>query len=110
MSTASPLRLLAAEHRDLDTYRSAGGYRGLERAGRLSAEELLATVERSSLRGRGGAGFFTAPERRVAARQPAAPRPRLANCYDAEPAPPVPRPLPPRSPPPVLQGALIPAL
>src|SRR3989441_12502457 len=110
MSTASPLRLLAAEHRDLDTYRSAGGYRGLERARRLSGEELLATAERSSLRGRGGAGFSTAAKWRVAARQPAAPRHVIANCYDADPASPISRTLLERSPHQVLEGALIAAL
>src|ERR671931_905720 len=42
----------------IETYRRLGGYRSLERAVKeLEAEELLATLEDSGLRGRGGAGF-----------------------------------------------------
>src|SRR5213593_2542728 len=42
----------------IETYRRLGGYRSLERAVKeLEAEELLARLEDSGLRGRGGAGF-----------------------------------------------------
>lgn len=44
----------------LDAYLAAGGGRGLERARRLPPEEVIDEVERSGLRGRGGAGFPTA--------------------------------------------------
>jgi NADH-quinone oxidoreductase subunit F len=41
----------------LDEYRSAGGYEGLERAIEMGRESLIATLEQSELRGRGGAAF-----------------------------------------------------
>ena len=106
MPTAQ-LRLLDAQHRDLTAYRGAGGYRGLERATRMDREELLAAMERSGLRGRGGAGYPTAAKWRTAARQPVVPRQIIANCYDADPASPISRTLLERSPHQVIEGALI---
>jgi NADH-quinone oxidoreductase subunit F len=41
----------------LDAYRSRGGYEAASRLGQLSPEEVVAGVEASGLRGRGGAGF-----------------------------------------------------
>jgi NADH-quinone oxidoreductase subunit F len=41
----------------LDVYRRRGGYDALERALSMSPEEVLAELEASGLRGRGGAGF-----------------------------------------------------
>jgi NADH-quinone oxidoreductase subunit F len=110
LATASPVRLLEAEHRDLDAYRRGGGYRGLERARKMSVDELLTAIDRSGLRGRGGAGYPTAAKWRVAARQPVVPRHVIANCYDADPASPISRTLLERSPHQVLEGALIAAL
>lgn len=43
----------------LDEYRGSGGYVGLERALRLSPDEVLREVLDSGLRGRGGGGFPT---------------------------------------------------
>jgi NADH:ubiquinone oxidoreductase subunit F (NADH-binding) len=43
----------------LDAYVSAGGGRGLERARELGGDAVLAEIEASGLRGRGGAGFPT---------------------------------------------------
>ena len=42
---------------DLDDYRAHGGLRGLARAIAIPAEEIVADVLASGLRGRGGAGF-----------------------------------------------------
>ena len=41
----------------LDAYRSRGGYEAVGRLGELSPQEIIATVDASGLRGRGGAGF-----------------------------------------------------
>ena len=43
----------------LDAYRSRGGYDALGRLGEFSPQDIIATVEASGLRGRGGAGFPT---------------------------------------------------
>jgi formate dehydrogenase iron-sulfur subunit len=41
----------------LDDYAARGGWRGLERAGRLSPDAILDELKQSGLRGRGGAAF-----------------------------------------------------
>ncbi|HEY5078109.1 MAG TPA: formate dehydrogenase, partial [Acidimicrobiia bacterium] len=43
----------------LDEYRKVRGGRGLSAARSLSSEEIIAEIEASGLRGRGGAGFPT---------------------------------------------------
>ena len=43
----------------LEDYRSMGGYRGLERALEMPAQEIVDEVKESGLRGRGGAAFPT---------------------------------------------------
>jgi formate dehydrogenase iron-sulfur subunit len=45
--------------RSVEDYRAHGGYNGLERALKLTSDEILADVTTSGLRGRGGAGFPT---------------------------------------------------
>lgn len=42
---------------NIDDYINAGGYKGLEKARSLSQKDLIAEVQKSGLRGRGGAGF-----------------------------------------------------
>jgi NADH-quinone oxidoreductase subunit F len=44
---------------DIMQYIANGGYSGLDRALRMSPEEIIAEVKKSGLRGRGGAGFST---------------------------------------------------
>ena len=51
----------------LDEYRAHGGYEGLERALSLTPDEIIAEVEKSGLRGKGGAGFPTGRKWRSAA-------------------------------------------
>ena len=41
----------------LDDFRAYGGFQGLEKALPMTAEDIIAEVEASGLRGRGGAGF-----------------------------------------------------
>jgi formate dehydrogenase iron-sulfur subunit len=43
----------------IDDYRATGGYKGLQRALQLSAQEIVDEVKASGLRGRGGAAFPT---------------------------------------------------
>ena len=45
---------------DIQHSLARGGYKGLERALAMQPAERLAELERSGLRGRGGAGFTTA--------------------------------------------------
>lgn len=44
---------------NIDDYIERGGYKALEKALAMKPEEIIAEVERSNLRGRGGAGFPT---------------------------------------------------
>lgn len=104
MPASASFRLLGA---DMDG--------ALERARALSADETIAIVERSGLRGRGGAGFPLAEKLR-ATRTAAAigrgdgvpggaiPAYVVANAYDADPASPLSRTLLERSPDLVLGG------
>ncbi|MBU6398696.1 MAG: NAD(P)H-dependent oxidoreductase subunit E [Verrucomicrobia bacterium] len=56
---------------DLDEYLAHDGFAALRRClTDFSAEQIVATVERSGLRGRGGAGFPTGPKWRVVRQQP----------------------------------------
>lgn len=41
----------------LDSYRSRGGYQGLEKARTMEPADIVQAVKDSGLRGRGGAGF-----------------------------------------------------
>lgn len=51
---------------NLEAYRESGGYHALEIALRRSPDEIVQEVERSELRGRGGAGFPTGKKWRAA--------------------------------------------
>jgi NADH:ubiquinone oxidoreductase subunit F (NADH-binding) len=70
---------------DLSSYRHGGGYRGLARALTIGTEATLGEVERSGLRGRGGAGFPTAHKWRATLAQPAGPRAVVVNADEGDP-------------------------
>ncbi len=55
----------------LDDFIAHGGYRGLKRAIELGADNVVAEVTKSGLRGRGGAGFPTGIKWKTAADAPA---------------------------------------
>jgi NADH:ubiquinone oxidoreductase subunit F (NADH-binding)/(2Fe-2S) ferredoxin/NAD-dependent dihydropyrimidine dehydrogenase PreA subunit len=70
----------------IDDYISRGGYTAL--AGVLSSsarEKVIDEVERSGLRGRGGAGFATGRKWRSAFKQPATPKYIICNADEGDP-------------------------
>jgi len=54
----------------LEDYEATGGWSGLKRARKIGAEQILAEVTQSGLRGRGGAGFPAGIKWQTAARAP----------------------------------------
>lgn len=52
---------------DIDAYRARGGYEGLRKALQMTPDEIISEVEKSGLRGKGGAGFPTGRKWRTAA-------------------------------------------
>lgn len=77
-------RLARGGARAIGAYRQAGGYCALETARAAAPEFVLAEVERSGLRGRGGAGFPTGRKWRAAAAQTAAPKFIVANADEGD--------------------------
>ncbi|WP_324718063.1 NADH-quinone oxidoreductase subunit NuoF [Carboxydochorda subterranea] len=70
----------------IDEYVAAGGYRALEKALRsMTPEQVLAEIERSDLRGRGGAGFPTGRKWRMASQQPDPERYVVCNADEGDP-------------------------
>jgi NADH-quinone oxidoreductase subunit F len=69
----------------LDEYRSAGGYRALERAIEIGAEAVIAEVTASKLVGRGGAAFPTGRKWEAVRSQPAQPHYLVCNADESEP-------------------------
>jgi len=86
-SLAEPLllrRVGRVDPTDLDAYRAAGGYEALRRAIATGRDGVLAAVEASGLRGRGGAGFPTGTKWRAVARA-ARPAYVVGNADESEP-------------------------
>ncbi len=71
--------------RTLDDYRRRGGLEGLRKALMLGATKIIAEIEASELRGRGGAGFPTGAKWRVAVSQPSAEKFVVANLDEGDP-------------------------
>ncbi|MDR3402280.1 MAG: NADH-ubiquinone oxidoreductase-F iron-sulfur binding region domain-containing protein [Chthoniobacter sp.] len=77
-------RLVNGGARTLDSYRATGGYRALDRALESSPEATLEVVDRSGLRGRGGAGFPTGKKWRAAVREANTPKYLVANADEGD--------------------------
>ena len=106
-------RILPAQPiRDLDAYRAAGGGRALDGARRVEPEALIAEVEASGLRGRGGAGFPTGTKWRTIAanRSPDLPTTVVVNAAEGEPGTYKDRTILQADPFAVIEGALVAAL
>ena len=78
-------RLAQGGARGIDSYRASGGYRALEKALHGDPSAVLLEVERSGLRGRGGAGFSTGRKWLTASRQSSTPRYVVANADEGDP-------------------------
>lgn len=82
---------LLLEHADkegiryYDTWIRHGGYRSVEKAFKMSPEELVEEVKKSGLRGRGGAGFPTGMKWSFLAKPEGVPRHLVCNADESEP-------------------------
>ncbi len=71
--------------RYFDTYRKQGGYEAVEKALKMSSEEIVEAVKASGLRGRGGAGFPTGLKWSFLAKPEGVPRYLVVNADESEP-------------------------
>lgn len=69
----------------LDEYLAAGGYEGLKKALAMTPDEIITEVEKSGLRGKGGAGFPTGRKWRSAAGYDATPKYIVCNGDEGDP-------------------------
>lgn len=69
----------------LSDYKSHGGYAALEKALKMKPEEIVAEVQKSGLRGRGGAGFPTGMKWSFIAKPEGVPRHLVCNADESEP-------------------------
>src|SRR5438876_6039934 len=81
--------LLEKEHvegiRSYDVYRREGGYRSVEKALKMSPNEIVEEVKKSGLRGRGGAGFPTGMKWSFLAKPEGVARYLVCNADESEP-------------------------
>ncbi|HEY7805783.1 MAG TPA: NADH-ubiquinone oxidoreductase-F iron-sulfur binding region domain-containing protein [Croceibacterium sp.] len=68
----------------LEDYEATGGWSGLKRARRIGAEQILAEVTQSGLRGRGGAGFPAGIKWQTAAKAPGARKYIVCNADEGD--------------------------
>lgn len=66
-------------------YKANGGYAALEKALKMKPEEVVTEVQKSGLRGRGGAGFPTGMKWSFIAKPPGVPRYLVCNADESEP-------------------------
>ena len=70
---------------DLDAYLGDGGFEALRAARRMGADEVIATIGRAGLLGRGGAAFPTARKWEAVLAQAASPHHLVCNADESEP-------------------------
>ncbi|GAB3724903.1 NADH-quinone oxidoreductase subunit NuoF [Hymenobacter agri] len=68
-----------------DVYRKHGGYRSVEKALKMTPDEVVEEVKKSGLRGRGGAGFPTGMKWSFLAKPEGVPRYLVCNADESEP-------------------------
>lgn len=68
-----------------DTYRKHGGYQSVEKALKMTPDEIVEEVKTSGLRGRGGAGFPTGMKWSFLAKPEGVPRYLVVNADESEP-------------------------
>ncbi len=68
-----------------ETYRKNGGYRSVEKALKMSPDDIVEEVKKSGLRGRGGAGFPTGMKWSFLAKPEGVPRHLVCNADESEP-------------------------
>ncbi len=71
--------------RYFDVYRKQGGYSSVEKALKMTPEEIVEEVKTSGLRGRGGAGFPTGMKWSFLAKPEGVPRYLVVNADESEP-------------------------
>lgn len=69
----------------LEEYIASGGYKGLSRALRMGPDAVIDEIQKSGLRGRGGAGFPTGLKWRITRQQRATPKYAIANADEGDP-------------------------
>ncbi len=78
-------RLRTGATTTVEAYRRHGGFAGLERALAMAREAVVATIEASALRGRGGAGFPAGRKWRSTFAQPRQPKFVVCNADEGDP-------------------------
>jgi NADH-quinone oxidoreductase subunit F len=84
-------RKLLTEHANVEgietfaVYRKHGGYRAVEKALKMTPDEVVEEVKKSGLRGRGGAGFPTGLKWSFLAKPEGVPRYLVCNADESEP-------------------------
>lgn len=100
-------RLVLGGCADLSAARAAGVYQSLDTVLRDKPERVLAAVEQSGLRGRGGAGFPTGRKWRTCAHAPSDRRYIIANGDEGDPGSFIDRELMERDPHSILEGMIL---
>jgi len=70
----------------LEEYVASGGYGGLSRALKIGPEKVIDEIQRSGLKGRGGAGFPTGLKWKFTRQQAATPKYVIANAHEGDPS------------------------